>query len=238
MESTDRPLTPPTVASDRPVLGPFHKSLSKLDRIENISELVKVAEDEELTGDARDQDDSSRLCIIAPLVLGYLILDDIAPARYALTRLPNVLIKHPLSQALLNLLAATWDRKHSLVIQRAQELTDLVSAPSFFNQSLATLVRTLSEKFINNFQERTFALISRAYSSVSLPLLQSYLTALPVDQLLSAVQQRGWSYDGASQILSPPASSEQIKGSTPLHPSTLNTFYVVTEGAAGLESVV
>jgi COP9 signalosome complex subunit 8 len=124
------------------------------------------------------------------------------PARYALTRLPHALANHALPQALFSLLAATWDRKHTSVYQRSQELADVVSAPVFFSQPLATLVRNLNERFIGNssrtfmghcfsrhsvdeFRERTFALISRAYTTISLPLIQTYLGPLPVDKILS-----------------------------------------------------
>jgi hypothetical protein len=48
MDSTERPLTPPTVASDRPLLGPFHKSLPKISQQESIPDLVRVAEEEDL----------------------------------------------------------------------------------------------------------------------------------------------------------------------------------------------
>ena len=48
MDSTERPLTPPTVASDRPLLGPFHKSLPKLSQQRSITDLVRVAEEEDL----------------------------------------------------------------------------------------------------------------------------------------------------------------------------------------------
>jgi COP9 signalosome complex subunit 8 len=72
---------------------------------------------------------------------------------------------------------------------------------------------------LDEFRERTFALIARAYTSVPLPLLQTYLGSLPVNQILSgtlcswwsfykltlhqAAQQKGWSYDAANQVLTP-----------------------------------
>jgi len=239
MDSTERPLTPPTTASDRPLLGPFHKSLPKLAQQGNIQELVKVGEEEDLGGDARDQDDPSRLFIIAPLVLGYLILDDLPPARYALTRLPHVLANHILPQALFSLLAATWGRKHASVYQRSQELADVVSTPAFFSQPLATLVRSLNERFIDEFRERAFALISRAYTSISLPLIQTYLGPLPVDKILSVAQQKGWSYDAAGQILSPGKLLQRDIGTGIFAPpSTLTTFHSAAKGAADLESIL
>jgi hypothetical protein len=48
MDSTERPLTPPITASDRPLLGPFHKSLPKLSQQESVHDLVRVAEEEDL----------------------------------------------------------------------------------------------------------------------------------------------------------------------------------------------
>ncbi|KAF8516775.1 hypothetical protein JB92DRAFT_2715048 [Gautieria morchelliformis] len=208
-------------------------------------------------GDTRDQEDPSRLFIVAPLVLGYLILDDLSPARYALTRLPHSLANHPLSQALFSLLSVTWYRRHPSVYQRSQELADVVSAPTFFSQPLATFVRTLNEKFIYEFRERTFALIARAYTSVPLPLLQTYLGSLPVNQILSAAQQKGWSYDAANQVLNPlrphlrgpgdcnfllswmgNEAQQDFAPVVPSQASTLSSFDVVADGTADLESIL
>ena len=79
----------------------------------------------------------------------------------------------------------------------------MVSAPAFFSHPLATLVRLMNVKFIGKharyymhrpkpaaveaFREGTFALISRAYTSISLPLIQIYLGPLPVDKVLSGM---------------------------------------------------
>jgi len=235
MDTPDRPLTPPATESDRPVHGPFQISLAKLSQQESIPNLVKVAEMEDLACEAKDKDDTNRLAIIAPLVLGYLILDELPPARYALTRLPVVLSGNPLVVSLLNLVAVAVYRNHAQVYQRSQELMDLVSASSFFNQSLATLIRTLTEKFTHEFRERTFALVSRAYTSISMKELQSYLGDLPVDHILSVAQQKGWQYDAATQVLSPVYHGSQVKDKF-ASPSTLEIIQQVTLGTATLES--
>ncbi|KIJ44286.1 hypothetical protein M422DRAFT_30423 [Sphaerobolus stellatus SS14] len=237
MDTPDRPLTPPTTENDRPVLGPFQKSLSKLSQQNSIPDLVRVAEEEDLASDAKDQEDANRFFIVAPLVLGYLILDELAPARYALTRLPINLLGNPLSVSLLNLLAATWHRNHPHVYQRAQELMDLVSASSFFSQPLATLIRTLTEQFTQEFRERTFALVSRAYTSISLSALKSYLGDLPPEHILSVAQQKGWKYDAAAQILSPVVHAPRTIDKS-FAPSTLDTFRLVTTTTAALEGAL
>lgn len=72
-----------------------------------------------------------------------------------------------------------------------------------------------------SFRERAVRLLARAFTSLPLPLAQTYL-GLPVDQLLSgpyavlslwhlilinilivAAEKQGWKYDASSQVLSP-----------------------------------
>jgi len=178
--------------------------------------------------------DASRMLLTAPLVLSYLILDDIPPARFALARLPPPLAHCPLTQALFSLVASTSERNYSRVYVRARALVDILSADpdlSIFGPSMAT-------SFVVSFRTRTFNLISKAYTSISLSRAEYYLGLHHVE-LLPAVTKLGWTRDPATNIFTPARSQNtnvrQIQGAIS-GPSTLLTFDIVTNGVALLES--
>ena len=89
--------------------------------------------------------DASRLLLTVPLVLSYLILDDMydfrarsflcslnlanrPPGRFALTRLPSPLLRHSVTEGLFNLLASTYERNYHQVYARARALVETLSA--------------------------------------------------------------------------------------------------------------
>lgn len=178
--------------------------------------------------------DASRLLLTAPLVLSYLIMDDIPPARFALTRLPPPLLRNPLTEALFNLLASTSERNYPQVYVRAKALSEALNADEDLNIFGASVVRT----FIDSFRSRAFNLISKAYTSISVTLAESYL-GLPSEELLPNLVKREWKYDPTTGILTPTrpqnTNARHIQGIVSV-PSTLLTFDVVTSGVALLES--
>ena len=104
--------------------------------------------------------DVSRLLLTAPLVLAYLILDDMydlrttnarylliyfairPPARFALTRLPSPLLHHPPTEGLFNLLASTSERNYSQVYVRAKALAETLNADPDLNVFGPSMVKT------------------------------------------------------------------------------------------------
>ena len=71
------------------------------------------------------------------------------PARYALTRLPDKLAAHPLSQALFNLLAATSERRYEHIYSRAESLMRHARQPDF-DQKLGEVVISMATAFIGS----------------------------------------------------------------------------------------
>ncbi|KDQ61113.1 hypothetical protein JAAARDRAFT_152171 [Jaapia argillacea MUCL 33604] len=196
-------------------------------------QLVQLAEERDLNtlGDRQ----YTRMLLIAPLVLSYLILDQLPPARFALQRLPNQLANHPLTTSLFKLLASTWERKYINVYPRAEEVYELVSRPGFPDRGLAPIVQAMTTTFIETFRERTFALLSRAYTSLSLGQAQMYL-GLGVDRLIPATQAKGWVYDVHLQVFVPrPIPTTAVNG-VPRAPSTLASFHTIANGVIQLES--
>ncbi|KAF9652910.1 hypothetical protein BDM02DRAFT_3183252 [Thelephora ganbajun] len=178
--------------------------------------------------------DASRLLLTTPLVLSYLILDDIPPARFALARLPSPLLHHPLTEGLFNLLASTYERKYSQVYLRARALAEALSV----DVDLSIFGPSMVKSFVASFRTRAFNLISKAYTSIPVSLAESYL-GLPRDELLPTVTRLKWKYNPVTNILTPVrlqnTNARHIQGVVS-GPSTLLTFDIVTNGVALLES--
>jgi len=172
--------------------------------------------------------------LTAPLVLSYLILDDVPPARFALTRLPSPLLHHPLTEGLFNLLASASERNYPQVYARARALAETLSEDA----DLSPIGPSMVKSFINSFRTRAFNLVSRAYTSISVSLAESYL-GLPRDELLPTVTRLKWKHDPATDVLTPARpqimNARHIQGAVS-GPSTLFTFDIVTNGVSLLES--
>ncbi|KAJ6618863.1 COP9 signalosome, partial [Mycena sp. CBHHK59/15] len=197
------------------------------------TELIRIAEFTDMNGEAERQ--PSRLRVTGPLILAYLITDDLPPARCALMRLPNTLTSLPFVKQLMALLASTWERKHVNVYARSQSLMDLVSQSDFLDSSLGALLGVMIGMFLEAFRTRTFNLLSKAYTSLPLPLAQMYL-GLPPDELLAAAASGGWAFDASTQILSPALKSSSTSTSNGFSPfSSLATFDFVANSVAKLE---
>jgi len=166
-------------------------------------------------------------------VLAYLIVDNLPPARYALTRLPESLSATPLAKSLLALVASTWDRKHANVYSRADSMFKLVEQHDFLDQRLGLVVAGMVATFVESFRQRTFILLSKAYISLPLSLGQTYL-GLSSDELLRVAEEAGWSYNASTNILVPAASSVNAPVSKSGF-SSLSTFHFVADSVAKLE---
>ncbi len=110
-----------------------------------------------------------------------------------MTRLPDSLASFGLSQALFQVLASTHERKYPDVYLRAEELHEYVSQTAFsdaaLGQILAGMVTSFIGEYLNtitahnithsrvtaSFRKKTFELLSRAYTTIPLPLAQWYL---------------------------------------------------------------
>lgn len=157
------------------------------------------------------------------------------PARYVLTRLPDKLAAHPLSQALLHLLAATSEREYKHIYLRAESLFRYVQQSDFLYPKLGEVAVIMIKSFVASFQERTIKLLSRAFTSLPLSLAQTYLD-FPTNQLLEVTEKHGWTYNASNQTLSPaPIQSTTATSAHVCNPSSLNTFNHVAESTAKLE---
>ncbi|KAH9928169.1 uncharacterized protein B0H18DRAFT_1001566 [Fomitopsis serialis] len=183
-------------------------------------------------GDAAEGNvhDVTRLFVLAPLVLAYLVLDDVAAARHALTRLPESHLRLPVSMSLFGILTAVHNRQHEAVYARAEDLFNLCHQPALSGGKLGTVLAGMTTAFIDAFRTKTFTLLGKAYTTISVPLAQSYL-GLPIDQILAAAANNGWAYDAAAQVLTPPRSATRTRVVI-TDPSTLSTLGAVVDGIA------
>src|ERR1700691_6104962 len=78
------------------------------------------------------------------------------PARYALTRLPEKLAAHPLSQALFGLLAATSERQYEHIYSRAESLFHYAQQPDFLDPKLGDVVALMTKAFVGSSRQLWF----------------------------------------------------------------------------------
>ncbi|KAL1744362.1 COP9 signalosome [Schizophyllum fasciatum] len=191
--------------------------------------VVALAERADLAGDARSP---ARLLVVAPMVLAYLIVDDLTPARFALSRLPEQLQGLPIVQGLASLVALAWQRRYDLVYTRAE---GLFTVASDFEEPIAQVLHALLRQFVESFRERTFHLLSRAYNEVPLSLVETYL-GLPAQQIVPAAQSRGWAYDEAHKLFRPVKPRAVSASAAKSDISSLKTFHFVASSVGKLET--
>ncbi|TFK42460.1 COP9 signalosome [Crucibulum laeve] len=229
--STSTPVPQPTPEVKQDLFQHRFPTIADLAGKGKFYDLIQAAEETDLSAPGERQ--STRLLVIAPLVLAYLIVDDAPPARHALIRLPENLLSNPLIRILLDLSLCTLNRQHAKVYAQAEALFDQVTQTSFLDKDLANVIASMVTAFVDSFRERTFNLLSKAYVSLPLSLASTYL-GLPVEQIIAATEKSNWTYDTSTEVLSPtnvlptPATNSVMF-------SSLLTFNAVADSVAQLE---
>ncbi|KAJ7685587.1 hypothetical protein DFH06DRAFT_1158916 [Mycena polygramma] len=226
---------PPAAQTRQDDFSRIFPQIASLASEKKFSQLARFAEENDIASDSERQ--TTRLLLTAPLVLAYLVLDDLPPARCALLRLPNSLASTPLGKQLFSLLASTSERKYANVYTRSQTLVEHVGQPDFFDTGLGALLGVMIGDFLDAFRQRTFNLLQKAYTSLPVPLAEMYL-GLPTNEVLAAAERGGWSFDAATQVLIPAQKSTAGPNSNafarPI--SSLATFDFVADSVAKLET--
>ncbi|KAJ8507492.1 hypothetical protein ONZ45_g10149 [Pleurotus djamor] len=197
----------------------------------NYAALITHCERTDLNGDGDNS--PTRFFTSAPLILAYLIVNNLPPARYALERLPESLVSHPLAKQLRDLLSATSSRKHTAVYSEAKLLYDQVQG-DLIDVKLASVISALTRAFIDSFRQRTFQLVAKAYSSIHLSLVETYM-GWSTEEVLTAARDAGWLFDEGSKTLTP--QSKSMNGNASITgASSLHTFSFVASNVAQLEA--
>ena len=93
----------------------------------------------------------------------------------------------PLSHALFELTASVSERRHAHIYARATELRNLVTTPGFSEaEAFSLTLASLTDAFLEAFRTRVFALVARAYTSIPVRLVETYL-GLPQNKVLSGM---------------------------------------------------
>ncbi|KZV96194.1 hypothetical protein EXIGLDRAFT_733765 [Exidia glandulosa HHB12029] len=232
------PLTPPSDTQTAPPPSIYVTALGQLLSLVQNGELdrfITAAEDVDLSG---PEADTSRLLVASPLALAYLARDDVPPARFALTRLPESLKSNGVASHTFRLVASAADRNHPNVYARSQVLREFVATPVGLgdaDQDFTQIVTLLLEIFLERFRKRAFNLVSKSYTSIPLALAQSYL-GLSEEKLIADTTQAGWQFvDG---VFTPTVATQTTQTTQAFvsRPSTVKTFDQVVKAVAQLES--
>ncbi|TBU65508.1 hypothetical protein BD310DRAFT_953648 [Dichomitus squalens] len=240
------------VATNKTSYELLFPSIVTLARNGDLRDLIGLAEHGDLTGG--DDADHTRLFLVVPLVLAYMIRDELTPARYALIRLPNALSSLPITQSLFGLLASVSERKFSQIYTRAEALRNIVSEPGFPNPELGQVLAGMIDAFVGkyptlivnstvaepscveSFRKKTFALLARAYTSLSLPLAQTYL-GYTAEQVVNVAVLAGWDFHETTYTLTPPKqATSSARLAVDSVPSSLMALNLVVESVANLEA--
>lgn len=198
----------------------------------DFSEVVRYSETIDLKG--QNPRSPSRLLLIVPLALSYLILDNPTLAQLAVARLPENSRFHPLTRTLGNLVASASGHQYAQVYAHAEIMCSLTQQPESANDDLANLITNLVTLFVELFRRKTFTLLSRAFSSIETTQAQIYL-GLSREQLLSATSG-AWQYDSTSDVLYPPGKNNMSLRMNLSAPSCLDIFDSVAGDLIKLES--
>ncbi|OJA10206.1 hypothetical protein AZE42_05125, partial [Rhizopogon vesiculosus] len=226
--------------------------LSDLAEERNFIGIINIAELHDLNG-SHDKS-HTRLLLIAPLVLAYMVLDDLTPAHHALARLPENVSLHPLSHALAALLASVSERQYENTYGRAQELFQMSQQSDFPDPRLGNTLALMVNDFVDEFRRRTFALVSRAFACLQVTEAQRLLGLGQKEVLSSELYSRHrtiftklvflsevandnrWQYDSTNDVLRPVNNFlPGLVASKPGPPSSRMTFDLVANSVAASE---
>ncbi|KAJ3932814.1 MAG: COP9 signalosome [Lentinula lateritia] len=194
-------------------------------------ELIDIAEITEIN--ANDDHKLSRLFVIVPLVLAYLIKNDLPIAKLVLERLPPDIRLNPLIKN-LGLLATSYSAgAYEQIYSNANALVNAVAKPEFQQPELAQVINIMVESFLFSFRDRTFLLLSRAYTSITLSLAEMYF-GLGSSELLPVAARHGWAYDTSTKVLKPVPTNEPASFVAPAVSSLVN-FNFIAQSVSQLE---
>lgn len=224
----------PTTPSDSPSFDASQRILvnfANLAESNSYRRLAHLAELYDLTHNA--EKGTIRLLITIPLILAYLIVDDLPPARITLSQIPENLAHHAFTKALAQLVAAVWERQYPKVYIRADIVAQLSKKPDFFHVDLGKLISTMVVNFVEAFRRRTLALLNEAFTTLPFVLAQSYLGMSP-EQVVPTLSRAGFDYDANTQMVTPRENRRTTKES-PSGFSSLHTFQRVADSVAKLD---
>ncbi|KAL0059995.1 hypothetical protein AAF712_013231 [Marasmius tenuissimus] len=142
---------PPTESTQASAI--YHKYMPKLLDHSANQRFTDLIDDAMRADLALDGDHApSRLQITIPLVLGYMIVDDLPLARSALRRMNHFARDIPIIQTLGSLLVAVSGRDYAQIYNRAEALVDYVTLPNFPSPELGRIIHNIVPNFVSAYR--------------------------------------------------------------------------------------
>ncbi|CAG8687816.1 21335_t:CDS:2 [Cetraspora pellucida] len=137
-------------------------------------------------------------------LLGYLLEQDLPSARFLWKRLgDNVKGNSKELRSIWDVGVALWQRDYD----NTYKLID--------SNTWSPVIAPLMEQLCENLRERMLALLSEAYSSITIDDVGRYL-GLPREKVLSVTDERGWTVDLSTNMLQPKKIVQEALQSTSL----------------------
>eukprot|EP01111_Echinosteliopsis_oligospora_P013326 TRINITY_DN475_c0_g1_i1.p1 TRINITY_DN475_c0_g1~~TRINITY_DN475_c0_g1_i1.p1 ORF type:complete len:200 (-),score=42.73 TRINITY_DN475_c0_g1_i1:87-686(-) len=144
----------------------------------------------------------------------YLIINDLDSARFLWKRIPTeIRAAHPELGLIWKIGQAMWKREYANVY-------------ASLRVDWSPLCLPLANALTDQFRQRSYALICKAYTSISVNDAAIILGLAPSDVVTSTTAQ-GWKFDAATNMLSPKQISQQQIQKTGLDQLSSLTKYVV-----------
>ncbi|KAJ3814693.1 COP9 signalosome [Lentinula lateritia] len=187
-------------------------------------ELIDIAEITEI---------NARLALSRQTLGAYLIKNDLPIAKLVLERLPPDIRLNPLIKNLGLLTTAYSAGAYDQIYSNANALVNAVAKPEFQQPELAQVINIMVESFLFSFRDRTFLLLSRAYTSITLSLAEMYF-GLGSSELLPVAARHGWAYDTSTKVLKPVPTNVPASFVAPAVSSLVN-FDFIAQSVSQLE---
>ncbi|KAF5387567.1 hypothetical protein D9757_006524 [Collybiopsis confluens] len=153
-------------------------------------------------------------------------------AKLVLERLQPNIISTPLVKAVGSLTQAYSAGSYEGIYGKSEMLLNLVAQPAFPEPELAQVIRNMVESFLLYLRDRTFVLLSRAYTSISVSHAEMYF-GMKADDLLPVAARHGWEYDVTSKVLKPVPAKESSSIAPAV--SSLSNFHFISQSVSQLE---
>jgi len=169
--------------------GQVEARLKPLIESANWEELIRVCEQYEFES-ANEAPSAATLPFYGVQLFAYLLINDLNSARFLWKRIPtDVKAAVPEFASIWRIGQSMWKREYNNIYASLQ-----VNWPPVY--------QALARNLVDQFRQRTFVLLSRAYTTISVNDC-AIILGLPPADAVKLTTQRGWQYEQATNVLRP-----------------------------------
>ncbi|CAG8586773.1 10286_t:CDS:2 [Paraglomus brasilianum] len=167
------------------------EDLKELVDQDEVAKLIEYCEELEFKLAATPDDSVNLDEFYGAFLAAYLIQNELPSARFLWKRIPEE-IKTSSEQlrAVWEVATDLWQRDYTPVYYSVEQ------------KPWTPLIGSLMKKVAETLRERIFALLSEAYSSITVEEVSNFI-GVPVDRVAQVTAERGWIYDAATNTLQP-----------------------------------